>query len=204
MSELGKLVHRAPHKGELPVTEDEGKNDKFVPFLIRHECFEQAGEIGTMDLCPYLKAGACTWFSRSPVEEVAQIGITSGPVVRYDFAARATSRIQSSKSATNDERYLDAVFEAVPTHGLPMQEVWTPSTSFSHHHPEGVDSPISQRVQPKQSNIASYRQKAGRVGRGCQRRSMTLATDSPLDLHFIANLESGIESFGTSPIERAQ
>lgn len=89
MRELSKLVHRSPHK----------EDDPFIPFIIKNdEIFMKEGVVGTQEMCPYLQAAACTSFSNHSVHEARRIGTPSAGQVRYDFASRATSRIQSSKS----------------------------------------------------------------------------------------------------------
>lgn len=183
MRELGKLVHRAPHK----------EDDAFVPFMIEHPIFTKGAKIGTLDLCPYLEAGACTWFSKSDVERIDTIG-NKGGAQRWDFAARATSRIKSSKSESDNEAedLSDAVFEASYEElhsvrgavGSDFVDLVMASPSLE----VGVDLPnLTESIMQKAvRNIASYRQKAGRVGREslCEALNVTLATDSPLDLHY--------------------
>ena len=56
-----------------------------------------SGEIGTMDLCPYLQAGACIWFSRDDVGQTRKLG-KSEKYQKYDYASIASSSIQSAKS----------------------------------------------------------------------------------------------------------
>ena len=183
MGELAKHVHRAPHIAD----------DAFEPFMIDHDIFSSACEIGTMDMCPYLRAGACTWFSETPVEEAAVIG-NSGGRRRWDFSGRATSRIQSSKSESNDEAddLSDAVFEAsyeelYSVRGAVGNDfvnlvMASPSLEVGVDLPNLTESILHKAVR----NIASYRQKVGRVGREpmSEALNVTLATDSPLDLHF--------------------
>ena len=73
------------------------------------------GIVGTQEMCPYLQAAACTSFSSHPVEEVRKIGELSSGIVKYDFASRATSNIQSSKIEDYSESASDlseAVFRA--------------------------------------------------------------------------------------------
>ena len=199
MRELGKLVHRAPHK----------ETDAFVPFMIEHPIFTKGAEIGTMDLCPYLEAGACTWFSQSNPEKIDTIG-NSGGAQRYDFAARATSRIKSSKSDSDDEAedLSDAVFEA------PYAELHSVRGAVGNDFVDlvmaspslevGVDLPnVTESIMQKAvRNIASYRQKAGRVGREslCEALNVTIATDSPLDLHYYRQPRKLVESGRLEPV----
>ncbi len=80
MLELAKHVHRIEHD----------TNDAFKPFMIDHEIFKSAqSEIGTLDLCPFLRAGACTWFSQSEPNLVSMIDGTDHDK-KYEFAAIGT------------------------------------------------------------------------------------------------------------------
>ena len=76
MGELSKLVHRYPHRRE----------DAFEPFVINSPVFSAASDIGTLDKCPYLQAGACTWFSSSDVGGISRKGNASG-TQRWDFSS---------------------------------------------------------------------------------------------------------------------
>jgi hypothetical protein len=182
MGELAKLIHRSPHK----------RSDAFEPFLVDNPIFTSPSEIGTMDMCPYLQAGACTWFSSSDVGEVSRIGNASGSQ-RWDFSACATSRIQSSKSESNEEAddLADSVFEATfeelysvrGAHGNDFVDLVMASPSLE----VGVDLPnLTESILFKAiRNTASFRQKVGRVGRESfsDALNVILATDSPLDIH---------------------
>ena len=183
MGELMKLVHRAPHK----------EDDAFKPFLVDHPLFREEATVGTMEKCPFLKAGACTWFPSHPVEDCSRIGNSDG-VTRYDFSARATSRVQSSKSAGNEEAedLADAVFEADNKDLHDIQgATGTDFVDLVFASPSlevGVDLPnLTESIMTRAiRNIASYRQKAGRVGRESlsEAFNVTLANDSSLDLHY--------------------
>ena len=189
MYELSKLVHR--------VDSLESRNrDNFLPFLINNnEIFLTPGIVGTQEKCPYLQAAACTSFSSHPVDEVKRIGETSGGVVRYDFASRATSNIQSSKSEDFSEFAEDlseAVFRAPNDvlHSVPGARVedFVDVVMASPSLEVGVDLPnLTESIMTKAvRNLASYRQKAGRVGRESMSEALnlTLATDSANDLHY--------------------
>jgi hypothetical protein len=189
MFELSKLVHRVD-------TLESRNRDSFLPFMINNdEIFLQPGIVGTQEKCPYLQAAACTSFSSHPVEEVKRIGDSSGGVVKFDFASRATSNIQSSKSEDFSEFADDlsqAVFRA-PNHilhsvngskGDDFVDVVMASPSLE----VGVDLPnLTESIMTRAvRNLASYRQKAGRVGRESMSEALnlTLATDSANDLHY--------------------
>src|SRR5207247_5636567 len=87
--ELSKLVYRRP---SFP-------DDRVESFSIRNPIvfngLEQ--EIGTLYLCPYLRAGACYWFPRE--DELAEKIDTTQ---RYEFKSVARSKIQSAKTATTE------------------------------------------------------------------------------------------------------
>jgi len=184
MRQIGTIPYRAPHDSE---------DDNFASFLIDNPVFSEAGTVGTLDMCPFLKAGACTWFSNTPIEEPIRIG-NRGGTVRWDFAGRATSRIQSSKSESNEEAedLSDAVFEATyeELHNVrgAVGKDFVNAVFASPSLEVGVDLPnLTESIMHKAvRNIASYRQKVGRVGREpmSEALNITLATDSPLDLHY--------------------
>lgn len=185
MEELSKLVHRAPHKA----------GDAFKPFRIRNsEIFAVSTTVGTMDMCPLMQAGACTWFTQSPVGEAKRIGSSRQEQPKYDFADRATSWIQSSKSedASEADDLAGAVFRAPVSrlNSLPGADgddfvdvvMASPSLEVGIDLPNVTESVMTRAVR----NIASYRQKAGRVGResNSEALNITLATDSANDLHY--------------------
>ena len=185
MTELSKLVHRAPHKPE----------DALKPFRIRNsEIFSIPTTVGTMDMCPLMQAGACTWFTQSPVGEAKRIGTSRQEQPKYDFADRATSWIQSSKSedASEADDLAGAVFRAPVSqlNSLPRADgddfvdvvMASPSLEVGIDLPNVTESVMTCAVR----NIASYRQKAGRVGResNSEALNITLATDSANDLHY--------------------
>jgi hypothetical protein len=185
MEELSKLVHRAPHKAD----------DAFKPFRIRNsEIFSISTTVGTMDMCPFMQAGACTWFTKSPVGEAKRIGNSRQEQPKYDFADRATSWIQSSKSedASEADDLAGAVFRAPASqlNSLPRADgddfvdvvMASPSLEVGIDLPNVTESVMTRAVR----NIASYRQKAGRIGResNSEALNITLATDSANDLHY--------------------
>ena len=129
MEELGKHVHRIEHDPD----------DPFKPFLIDHEVFRtEQEEIGTMDLCPYLRSGSCTWFSNSDPGSTSMIpGTDNNP--RYEFSSVARSSIFSSKSERSGRRRdfrplfsRTAWRTSTSWEGGGQPSLWT---SSSHHHP---------------------------------------------------------------------
>ena len=183
MSELGKLVHRIEHH----------EKDAFKPFVVKHPVFtEEQEEIGTLDLCPYLRSGSCTWFTRSDPSATSMITGTDNNK-RYEFSAVARSSIFSSKSERTgeDEGLSSTVYKDTlqNVYQLPSQKNITVDMVLASPSLEvGIDLPnLTESVMVNAiRNIASYRQKAGRVGRESNLDiiNSTLVTDSPLDLHY--------------------
>ena len=185
MRELGKHVHRIEHN----------EDDPFKPFTINHPIFNtEQEEIGTMDLCPYLRSGSCTWFSTADPGATSMIDGTENNR-RFEYSAVARSSIYSSKSdkAESDADGLsslvfnDTIENVYQLYGkkktVPVDIVLaSPSLEV------GVDLPhLTESIMVKAiRNIASYRQKAGRVGRenNMDALNATLVTDSPVDLHY--------------------
>ncbi len=183
MSELGKLVHRIEHH----------EDDAFTPFLIDHDIFRQEQEeIGTLDLCPYLRSGACTWFAKSDPSATSLIPGTDNDA-RYEFSSVARSSVFSRKSErTGDDDGLSSqVYKDTlnQVYQIPRQNNVTVDIVLASPKLEvGVDLPyLTESVMVNAiRNMASYRQKAGRVGRepNLDTINSTLVTDSPLDLHY--------------------
>ena len=186
MVELGKHVHRIQHH----------EDDAFKPFQITHDIFKTPqSEIGTLDLCPYLRAGACTWFSQSDPSLVSMIEGTENNK-RYEYAAVGRSKIHSSKSEKSegqDESLASEVFRDKVSNVYQLEHengkrVSVDVVLASPSLEVGIDIPnLTESVMIKAvRNIASYRQKAGRVGRGTYMDALnvTLITDSPVDLHY--------------------
>ncbi|MDP6148201.1 MAG: DEAD/DEAH box helicase, partial [Candidatus Thalassarchaeaceae archaeon] len=184
MHELGKLIHRHEH--------DQG--DPFKPFFVNNQVFrEEQEEIGNMDLCPYLRSGSCIWFSKSDPGATSMIpGTNNNP--RYEYSSVATTSIYSSKSErTGEEDGLSAmVFKDTleNVYQLPGRNRKVPIDMVlaSPSLEVGIDLPyLTESVMVNAiRNIASYRQKAGRVGRETNLDTLnaTLVTDSPVDLHY--------------------
>jgi DEAD/DEAH box helicase len=190
LRELQKLVYREPHKNA----------DQFKTLRVKSQVFESATmEVGSLDRCPYLEAGACQWFpqetpaSRDPVEQIP--GTTRPPLFEWMDVARST--VYSSKSGSdartdpadglaeiafqdNTDRVYDVHYGRTR---VPIDIVLaSPSLEV------GVDLPmLTESIMTKAiRNVASYRQKAGRIGResGVDAVNVTLVTDNPIDLHY--------------------
>lgn len=163
---------------------------------IRHRVFAQKeAEIGTLDLCPYLIAGACTWFPRQDYEAVEPIPNTAPPAFEWKSVARST--VHSAKTDSSGENIegdlaelvfsdaVDAIYglRAVPTKRVPLDIVLaSPSLEVGVDLPGVTESVMSRAIR----NIASYRQKAGRVGRELHRDvlNVTVVSDLAIDLHY--------------------
>jgi len=182
MQELKKLVHRWPHKEE----------DPFHAFLVDHEVFDGPHHVGTLHRCPYLISGSCTWFPESPVEKSARIGNKDG-TERYEHASVATSKVKSSQTDDGDgEDLVDLVFsdtnenlysvDGATGDNLVDLVLASPSLEVGIDLENLTESIMRSAVR----NVASYRQKAGRVGRESlsEALNVTLATESSNDIHY--------------------
>jgi hypothetical protein len=181
--EFSKLVYRDPAREKDPVK---------VFYIWNPEVFERPAHIGSLDMCPYLRAGACFWF---PLEnaEVREIPKSKN----YEFASVARSKIHSSKTASQSgepgDDPSDIVFSA------PVREVYDVEPTKSGDIPVdvvlaspslevGVDlSNVTESLMYHAiRNVATYRQKAGRIGReeGSDGLNVSLIVDRPIDLHY--------------------
>jgi len=186
VQELSKLVYRRPHD----------KKDKVKAFRVRNPTiFNESQEIGTLDLCPYLRAGACYWFPQE-TEEVELIPGTDKHRSRYEWKSIARSKIHSAKtkrkSELPEEDLAEVVFRA------PVSEIYdieaspdpipidvvlaSPSLEVGIDLRNVTESIMFHAIR----NVASYRQKAGRIGReeGSDALNATLVAERPVELHF--------------------
>ena len=101
LRQLGRFVVRDPSK----------KDDPVKAFWITHKIFEQGSEdIGTLDLCPYLRAGACFWF---PNEDFATSDIPHTNLFEYSNTARSriySSKVGGSKDQENEGDLVSSAF----------------------------------------------------------------------------------------------
>jgi hypothetical protein len=181
--ELSKVVYRDPAKKDDPVK---------VFYVWNPDVFEHPAHIGTLDLCPYLRAGACYWF---PNEDAKADEIPKSS--NYEFASVARSKIHSSKSESKSgepgEMLGDIVFSA------PVKEIYDVEQSKPGEIPidvvlaspsleVGVDlnNVTESLMYHAIRNVASYRQKAGRIAReeGSDGLNVSLLVDRPIDLHY--------------------
>ena len=185
LKELSKLVHRHPHK----------EDDPFKAFRIESKEFKLHPDsapipIGSHNLCPMLRAGACAWFPQPDPEEVTPI-----PPSSFEFASSALSTVFSAKSDKESEAgdslasfVFEEELELVYDEGTKGVRVPVDIVLASPSLEVGVDLPkLTESVMHKAvRNIASYRQKAGRVGRESNLEifNLSLMTDTNVDLHY--------------------
>lgn len=187
LREMEKLVYRSPFD----------TSDAVKGMRIRNPVFDSPGEIGTLDLCPYLRAGACLWFPRDRTggtDAVETIPHTTP--VRYEWKDVARSTIYSAKRGMDDvasgEDLASIVFwdnaRRVFDVGSDSQKVPVDIVLASPSLEVGVDlKMLTESIMTRAiRNVATYRQKAGRVGRdsGLDALNVTLVTDNPIDLHY--------------------
>jgi DEAD/DEAH box helicase/PLD-like domain len=181
--EFSKLVYRDPAKPD----------DSVKMFYVANEdVFGRPSRIGTLDLCPYLRAGACYWF---PCEGPEAEGIPKSK--NYEFRSVARSKIHSSKTPARTsepgEVLGDIVFTASAKeiydveqtgHGeIPVDIVLaSPSLEVGVDLTNVTESMMYHAIR----NVASYRQKAGRIAReeGSDGLNVSLLVDRPIDLHY--------------------
>ncbi len=184
LRELGRLVYR--HPAEI--------SDKVIPYEVFNPVFRTNTPvtIGTLDLCPFLEAGACHWFPE------ADWSVDKIPGSNNHFLWRnvGLSKIHSSKTKSNDtdteENIEDIVFsgstnelyDVYPSRNSIPCDIVLASPSLE----VGIDiGDITESIMFKAiRNVASYRQKAGRVGRerGTDSLNVTLLVENPVDLHY--------------------
>ncbi len=183
MRRLSTIVYRRP---EFPT-------DKLELYSIWNPLFFRgiSQEVGTLDLCPYLRAGACSWF---PVEteDIAPIPHTQ----KFEWKSIARSKIHTAK--TTKETLADDLTEIVfkgtvrevydvtdadSDSEIPVDVVLaSPSLEVGIDLPNVTESIMFHAIR----NVASYRQKVGRIGReeGSDTLNVTLVASRPIDLHF--------------------
>ena len=187
LDELKKLVYRVHHKD----------TDKIQAIIVDSDEFKSEEEIriGSHELCPYLQSGACTWFTQPDTNATYVIPGTKDKNVTYSAVARSTVFSSKSISSENDEEekgISSKIFRATPKqvfdiggekHRVPIDIVLaSPSLEVGVDLPMLTESVLVKSVR----NIASYRQKVGRVGRerNLDTVNVSLMTDSNVDLHY--------------------
>ena len=191
LKELSKLVHRHPHK----------EDDPFKAFRLVSEEFKPNSDsepilIGSHEMCPMLRSGACSWFPQPDPEGVWKINAKSQrDTPRYEFASSALSTVFSAKSdkeTEGEDSLASFIFQEeerrVFDYGRFGEKVPVDIVLASPSLEVGVDLPkLTESVMHKAvRNIASYRQKAGRVGRESNLEvfNLSLMSDTSVDLHY--------------------
>lgn len=197
MRQLGAVVHRHEFDPSHPLR----------VFHIDSPVFQRGSErLGTLDDCPYLRAGACMWFPRGTVGPNLPGGVQyappfelepvpeSGPEI-YEWRNVARSAIYSSKSSQRTENAGDDLADlaykapASTLYGTRAQNNLQVDIVLASPSLEvGVDlEMLTESIMTKaMRSVASYRQKTGRVGRepGLDVINVTLVHETPLDLHY--------------------
>lgn len=188
--ELKKIVYRAHHRQDDTINALEIDSSEFVS--------DKSVVIGTHESCPFLQAGACLWFPEPDTKAVYEIpGSKTFP--KIEFAAVARSSVFSSKTPGVDSEDSEemngitskifrdttqAVFDVKGSGKRVPVDIILASPSLE----VGVDLPmLTESVLVKSvRNIASYRQKVGRVGRerNLDTVNVTLMTETSTDLHY--------------------
>lgn|GEM_PF-2784321 len=188
--ELKKIVYRTHHR----------QDDKISALQIDSNEFTSAKGvvIGSHELCPFLQAGACLWFPEPDTDAIYEIpGSKTYP--KIEFAAVGRSSVFSSKTPGIDSEDSEemngitskifrdttqAVFDVKGSGKRVPVDIILASPSLE----VGVDLPmLTESVLVKSvRNIASYRQKVGRVGRerNLDTVNVTLMTEASTDLHY--------------------
>ncbi len=180
---LSTVVYRNPH----------GPADKPVKlFHLDNDVFrEQEAEVGTLDLCPYLRAGACLWFPRGGDDVAEPIPGAAG---KYEWRTVVRSAVHSSKKDLGSELgedLADVVFNELVPRVYDVQSERKVPIDIALASPSlevGVDLPmVTESIMMNAiRNVATYRQKVGRIGREDRLDvvNVTLVSDSPVDLHY--------------------
>jgi hypothetical protein len=195
LSSLGKFVYRYEH---LPT-------DNVKSFIINSDVFSTDElEIGTLDMCPFLKAGACFWFSGDNFE-TEKISKSN-----YEWKSVARSKIYSSKTKSDFELNEDLGLMVFTDNSRELYDVGNEAgvqvdLVFSSPSLEvGVDiSNITESIMFKAiRNVASYRQKVGRIGREANTDVMNvnLLSLRPIDLHYYRQPKKLISRARLDPI----
>ncbi|MGP8057826.1 MAG: DEAD/DEAH box helicase [Nitrososphaerales archaeon] len=184
LSQLSELVYRRPLK-------DDDKIEAFK--IVNPKVFESGSQkVGTLNLCPYLRAGACFWFAD---ETCRSAPIPHTDPQEFEWAEVVRSKVHSSKTTSDDElggELEDVVFRApvadVYDTGDRVKEVAVDVVMASPSLEVGIDlSNLTESIMFHAiRNVASYRQKAGRIGRerGSDSINISLMANRPIDLHY--------------------
>jgi len=200
--ELAKL-------GTLVIRDPQNPDDKIKTFYINNKEIFGADEleIGTLDLCPFLNSGACFWFAQDDLEAEQ---IVAGDKPKWEWRSIARSKVHSSKTTSNielDEDLSELVFKASKkeVYDLYSEEqinidvvMASPSLEVGVDLPNVTESMMFKAIR----NVASYRQKTGRIGReeGSNSLNTTLLSLRPIDLHYYRQPRKIISQAQLEPI----
>jgi len=205
LERLGRFVVREPTKDDDRVKRFEISNSIFMRDDV---------DIGTLDLCPYLRAGACSWFPKEDfsIDIIPFTDEADSIPDLYEYKNHARSKIHSSKTkgevidesdelsdivytGTSEEIY-DVNHHPYNTHREPSEKekelnkrpIEIDIVLASPSLEVGIDlENLTESIMYKAiRNVASYRQKAGRVGRetGSDVMNVTLLSSRNTDFHF--------------------
>ena len=159
------MVYRTNHKD----------SDKVKAIIVDSDEFRRSGNtvIGSHELCPFLQAGACTWFPQPRTDEIFEIQAPRRKHVisqqqfaqpcfllnPYQLKLKKMTRVLLLEYSTHPQEIFDV--------GGYNKSVKVDIVLASPSLEVGVDLPmLTESVLVKSvRNIASYRQKVGRVGR---------------------------------------
>ena len=107
------MVYRTNHKD----------SDKVKAIIVDSDEFKRSGNtvIGSHELCPFLQAGACTWFPQPRTDEIFEI--PGSKEKACDFAATVRSTVFSSKSVSTETEEDDEGI-AARIFNSPSQEIF--------------------------------------------------------------------------------
>ena len=186
MNALARLVYRNPSI----------QKDSVERFNIDNpHVFGTTSEVGTLDLCPYLRAGACFWFPSDSFDTAPIPGLKNF----HEFCSSARSRIYSSKvgnAASEDDDLGSRAFQAAvrdvygpfgrgiqADNNIPVDIVLSsPSLEVGIDLQNVTESFLFKAIR----NVSSYRQKVGRAGRelGTDTVNVTLLSARSTDFHY--------------------
>ena len=177
-----KLVHRSPHK----------EDDPFIPFMIKNDELHERGHSRDSRIVSLSPSGRLQFILEPSCPRNKEKWNAIGQV-RYDFASELQA--ESNRASEDFSEFASdlslAVFRArteVAFHSWRKGDDFVDVVMASPSLEVGVDLPnLTESVMTRAvRNLASYRQKAGRVGRESMSEALnlTLATDSANDLHY--------------------
>ncbi len=175
-----------------------GNLDKFRLKNREIKAWGDSVEVGTLDRCPFLRLGACLWFPSGELEVEELPHPYPSYNERYDWGRTIRSRIYSSKTSRSsqelDDDLSEEIFRAPPkeiydvgskkeSKKVPVDLVISsPSLEVGIDLENITEGVLFRAIR----NVASYRQKVGRIGREerTDKVSVTQISNRPVDLHY--------------------